>query len=319
MKHKKAMMLAGGIGALSALTLYGEKRILDALFARDDKVMGDDREGKLYEYAWFDAMKPESIYLIAKDQVQLHAHYFPQPTNTHRYMILQHGFHGYVKELSYEAKHFYEKGYQLLMPSMRAHGLSGGALITMGLLEHEDTCMWIRYLRSMDPKAEIYIYGVSMGAATTLLALAEQEGVYIRAAISDCAYATAIGVFDSVLKKRLRIPYEWYLYASDDLIYRRTGIMIRESRPVDIVDKITTPTLFIHGDHDDLVPCEMVDALYERATCEKEKLIIAGAGHALASSKDPKTYWEHVDAFLDNYANTSEREPNPIHPQDTVA
>lgn len=302
MKHKKTWLAAGALASLTGIALYGEKRILEALFARDDKVMGEDREGKLYEYAWFDEKKPESIYLIAKDHVQLHAHYFPQPNATHRYMILQHGFHGYVKELSYEAKHFYEAGYQLLMPSMRAHGLSGGALITMGLLEHEDTCMWIRYLRAMDPKAEIYIYGVSMGAATTLLALAEQEGVYVKAAISDCAYSTAIGVFDSVLKKRLWIPYEWYLYASDDWIYRRTGIMIRESRPVDIVDKITTPVLFIHGDADDLVPCEMVDALYARAICEKERLIISGAGHALASSKDPKTYWERVDHFLEQHA-----------------
>ena len=217
-------------------------------------------------------------------------------------MILHHGFHGYVKELSYEAKHFYEQGYTLLMPSMRAHGLSGGAIITMGLLEHKDTCLWIRYIMSMDPKAEIYIYGVSMGAATTLMALAEQEGVYIKAAISDCAFTSAIDVFDGVLEKELHFPYRWYLYAGNDLLYQRTGISIKQARPIDIVDKIKCPVLFIHGDIDDLVPCNMVEELHDKATCEKERLIIYDAGHALSSSSNPEKYWEHVDAFLKKHA-----------------
>lgn len=298
MKHKKSAIALGTIATLGMTTMLAEKRILDALFARDDKVMGEDREGKRYEYAWFDAMQPQSMYIIAPDKVQLHAHFFPQPNPTHRYMILQHGFHGYVKELSYEARHFYEAGYQLLMPSMRAHGLSGGALITMGLLEHKDSCLWIQHLLELDPLAEIYMYGVSMGAATTLMALSTETGRHIKAAISDCAYTTAIDVFDDVLSKRLRIPYHWYLYASNDLIRMRTNISIRESRPIDLVHQISSPVLFIHGDADDLVPFSMLDELYQAAGCEKEKLVISHAGHALASSIDPQTYWSHVDAFL---------------------
>lgn len=301
MKHKKTLILGTALSATMYAISMVEKRILKALFARDDKVMGDNREGKLYEYTWFDDKKPESIYVIAEDKVQLHAHFIPQESPNHRYMILQHGFHGYVKELSYEARHFYENGYTLLMPSMRAHGLSGGALITMGLLEHKDTCLWIKYLKSMDPKAEIYIYGVSMGAATTLLALAK-DGSNIKASISDCAYSAAIDVFDAVLAKQLHVPYRWYLYTSNDLIYLRSGVSIRESRPIDVVGNIHVPILFIHGDQDDLVPYEMMDDLYEHANCEKEKLTIHNAAHALSSSIDPQSYWSHVDAFLQKHS-----------------
>lgn len=296
--RQKAKVFAGSIA--TGILAFGciEKRILSKLFARDDKVMGEAREGKIYAYDWFDAMKPESMYMISEDRIQLHAHYFPQANNNHRYMILQHGFHGYVKELSYEAKHFYEAGYTLLMPSMRAHGLSGGAIITMGLLEHKDTCQWIDYLMRMDPKAEITIYGVSMGAATTLMALAQPNGKHVKAAISDCAFSSAIDVFDGVLAKELKIPYKWYLHASNDLIYHRTGISIQDARPIDIVDQIQCPILFLHGDEDDLVPSYMMKQLYAKATCEKEKLMIHGAKHALSSSVDPALYWSHVDAFL---------------------
>lgn len=302
MKHKKAAALLGTFTLTSIAAASIEKRILEALFARDDKIIGEDRPGKLYAYEWFDAMKPADIYLMAKDKVQLHAHYFAQKQNNHRYMILFHGFHGYVKELSFEAKHFYEMGYQLLMPSMRGHGMSGGAMITMGLLEHQDACQWIRYLKQMDPKAEIVLYGVSMGAATTLMALAEPEGAWIKAAISDCAYTKAIDVFDFYLSQHLHLPYRWYLYASNDFLYHRTHISLKESKPINIVDQITTPILFIHGDGDDLVPFSMMQQLYDKATCEKEMLCIPNAGHALASSKDPITYFTHVDAFLAKHA-----------------
>lgn len=302
MKHKKTVAIAGSFAAITLATTFVEKCILDALFARDDKIIGEDRQGKLYAYEWFDAQNPKSVYLLANDKVQLHAHYFPQAVNNHKYMILFHGFHGYVKELSYEAKHFYELGYQLLMPNMRGHGMSGGAMITMGILEHKDACQWIRYINHMDSKAEIYLYGVSMGAATTLMALAQPEGNLVKAAISDCAYTKAIDVFDTYLKGRLHIPYRWYIYASNDLLYHRTHISIRDSKPVDSVARIKTPILFIHGDQDDLVPYEMMQQLYDAATCEKEQLTIPGAKHALASSKDPKTYWSHVDVFLQKHA-----------------
>lgn len=304
MKHKKTAL------ALSTVTLTGvvatalEKKIIDALFARDDKIIGEDREGKLYEYEWFDTQAPKSIYIMAKDKVQLHAHFFAQKQNNHNYMILFHGFHGYVKELSYEAKHFYELGYNLLMPSMRGHGMSGGAMITMGILEHQDAREWIRYIKHMDPKANIYLYGVSMGAATTLLTLAKPEGAFIKAAISDCAYTCAIDVFDFYLSMHLHIPYRWYLYASNDFIYRRTHISLKESRPIDTIDQIKTPVLFIHGDEDDLVPYSMLDELYQKAACPKEQLTIPHAKHALASSQDPKTYWAHVDTFLEKYSES---------------
>lgn len=298
MKHKKTLTALGTFTMTAAAITYIEKRILDALFARDDKLIGEDREGKRYEYAWFNEQAPKSIYLMAQDNVQLHAHYFAQPSPTHRYMILFHGFHGYVKELSYEARHFYELGYHLIMPDMRGHGMSGGAMITMGILEHQDACAWIRYVYHMDPKAKLYLYGVSMGAATTLMALAEPEGVHIKAAISDCAYTKAIDVFDSYLSKRLHFPYQWYLHASNDFLYHRTHISIKESKPIECVERITTPVLFIHGDQDDLVPYGMMQELYDQARCPKEQLTIHGAAHALASSKDPECYWSHVDAFL---------------------
>lgn len=299
-KHK-SITVAGALGIGTAAGIYMQRKILSALFQRDDQWIKGTRSGKRYEYEWFDEQNPKHRYIHATDGVRLHAYELPQKKPTHRYMILFHGFHGYVKELSYEAKHFYEMGYHLLLPSMRAHGLSEGAMITMGILEHLDACCWIKEICNSDPKAQITLYGVSMGAATTLLALAKCQDAPIQAAIVDCPYARVIDVFDFYLSQHLHIPYRWYLYASNNIVYRQTHISLKEARPIDVVDQIKAPLLFIHGDQDDLVPYSMMEELYQKATCPKEKLTISNAGHAISSGIDPKTYWRHVDAFLKKY------------------
>ncbi len=298
---KQKSIVAGAIGIGTAAGVYAERKILSMLFERDNALVKEARNGKRYENEWFDKQHPKHCYISAEDGVRLHAYAFEQSVNTHQYMILFHGFHGYVKELSYEAKHFYERGYHIWMPSMRAHGLSEGAMITMGILEHLDACRWIKEIRTQDPKAQIALYGVSMGAATTLLALAKEPYDFIKAAIVDCPYARLIEVFDFYLSQHLHIPYRWYLETSNDLIYRKTKISLKDARPIDVVDQIQTPLMFIHGDQDDLVPYSMMDELYEKATCPKVKLTIPDAAHALSSSTDPITYWKQVDAFLEMY------------------
>lgn len=303
MKHKKKLVTAAtAFGITSAAALYAERKILSSLFERDDQWMKGARDGKRYAYEWFDDKGANHRYIEAHDHVRLHAYELPQSIPTHRYMIMLHGFHGYVKELSYEAKHFYEMGYHLILPSMRAHGMSEGAMITMGILEHLDVCRWMEEVRRTDPQAQITLYGVSMGAATTLLTLAKPQGEWVRAAIADCPYARVIDVFDYYLSKRLHLPYRWYLYACNELVYHKSHISLKEARPIDVVDQIKTPLLLIHGDADDLVPYSMMDELYQKVNGPKQKLTIPHAGHALSSSYDPDTYWQCVDAFLKRYS-----------------
>ncbi|MFR8854425.1 MAG: hypothetical protein ACLVHQ_05825 [Oscillospiraceae bacterium] len=43
--------------------------------------------------------------------------------------------------------------------------------------------------------------------------------------------------------------------------------------------------------------------VYESASCEKQKLVIEGAGHAMSSSVAPELYWSEVEKFLDRHMN----------------
>ena len=45
----------------------------------------------------------------------------------------------------------------------------------------------------------------------------------------------------------------------------------------------------------------MIDELYLKANCPKEKLIIKGAGHAQSCSTDAKTYYQTIFQFIHRY------------------
>jgi hypothetical protein len=79
----------------------------------------------------------------------------------------------------------------------------------------------------------------------------------------------------------------------------RGGYDLKKASPIDAVAKSTIPTLFIHGDADAMIDVSQAYELYENASCEKELLIVEGAGHAQAADKDPDGYWGAIEKFLD--------------------
>ncbi|MBQ6392659.1 MAG: alpha/beta hydrolase, partial [Eubacterium sp.] len=85
------------------------------------------------------------------------------------------------------------------------------------------------------------------------------------------------------------------------LLKLRGGYNLRDAAPIDVVGKSTTPTLFIHGDQDAMISVDMAYRLYDEASCDKELLIVKGAGHAQCKDKDPAQFVDTVFLFLRNY------------------
>ena len=73
---------------------------------------------------------------------------------------------------------------------------------------------------------------------------------------------------------------------------------ISDAAPLEVVDKIKVPVLFIHGTADNLVPFAMMGKLFDKCTSTKEKFVVEGAGHADCKSKNPAAYFDKVFTFL---------------------
>ena len=240
----------------------------------------------------------EDWTLESFDGLKLHAKKFSPAENTNRWAILIHGY-GRDGTFAYDyADEYLKRGWNVLVPDLRAAGQSEGEFITMGALESRDIFDWSKKISDANPDAKIILHGVSMGAATTLLAAA-LEPKNLVAIVEDCGYTSAYEMFTAQVKKLFSLP-EYPVMPCANLVCKlKTGVKISDAAPINVVDKIKVPVLFIHGDADKLVPFEMMEKLFDSCISTKEKFIVHGAGHADCKSTNPTAYFDKVFAFLE--------------------
>jgi len=240
----------------------------------------------------------EDWTLESFDGLTLHAKKFSPAEETNRWAILVHGY-GRDGTFAYDyAEEYLKRGWNVLVPDLRAAGESGGEFITMGALESRDVFDWAKKVSADNPDAKIILHGVSMGAATVLMTAA-LEPKNLCAVVEDCGYTSAYEMFAAQLKKIFGLPEYPVMPCADIVCKIHTGVKISDAAPLEVVDKIKVPILFIHGDADGLVPFEMMNRLFDKAAAPKEKFVVEGAGHADAKRKNPAAYFDRVFAFLD--------------------
>ena len=236
-----------------------------------------------------------------RDGRYINALLYNQNEETSKYAILVHGYRSQPKSLSYLAKHYFEAGYNVLVPYMRAHKGSDYEYSTMGWEERFDIIDWIGYIDSQIKNAHVVLHGVSMGAATVMMTTGELLPPSVKCAIEDCGYTSVYDAYSYKIPKMMRLPAFPTVDIFGIAIKNRIGLDIRKASALEQVKRSSTPTLFIHGDLDSVVPVSMAYELYESASCEKDILIVKHADHAMSPLIDPEKYWSKVWSFIDTY------------------
>ena len=225
-------------------------------------------------------------------------HFLPEMPG-HRWAIL---IHGYGRDQRYArdyAEVYLQQGWQVLTPDLRASGESEGEYITMGSKESAEIALWAQQIAERDPEAQIVLHGVSMGAATAMLAAARDDCPNLAAVVEDCGYTSAYEMFANQLGVLFGLPAFPIMDCVDVVSGWKTGARVSEAAPIKAVTRIRVPILFIHGDADGLVPPRMMQELYEAAQPpQKEQLVVQGAGHGDAMKEAPETYWKTIFGFL---------------------
>ena len=224
---------------------------------------------------------------------------FLQEEPSDKWVLISHGYTGCKEEMYTYARWFYEQGYNCFLPDLRCQGDSEGDYIGMGWTDHYDCIKWINRLVEEYPDCQIVLMCQSMGAATVNLMTGENLPKNVVAAISDCAYATTEGMMDDKCVRWFHLPTIFVDSVRIDLILRG-GYDLFDSRPVDAVRNSTTPTLYIHGDLDEMVPVDSVYELYEACSAKKQLYVVEGAGHCQAKNKNPEAYYEQISGFLES-------------------
>ncbi len=237
------------------------------------------------------------------DNLSLCATHLKPKRNSHRWVILLHGY-GLSKEHAWHySKEYLNRDYHVVTPDLRACGDSEGQYITMGALEARDVADWTRRIVEKDPSARIVLHGVSMGAAAVMLAEGEDLPKNVVAVVEDSGYADAYSLFAMEIDKILSMPAYPILDFVDLICEQRAGFSFRKARPLETVRRSGLPTLFIHGTADRLVPFAMMQQLYDASpSFSKEKLVIDKIGHG--ALYQAKNYFPTVLSFTDKWTGT---------------
>ena len=245
----------------------------------------------------------EDVYITSSNNgnLSLHGCEIKNPTESNIWVIAVHGYYGKGSDMAYYAEQYFNRGYNVLLVDLRGHGKSQGDYIGMGWHDRLDLIDWARYLINKNADCQIILHGVSMGAATVMMATGEDLPSNIKVAIEDCGYTSIWDEFEMQLKVLFNLPAFPVLNAASSICKLNAGYGLKEGSAVEQVRKSKTPTLFIHGDQDRFVPFEMLEVLYDAANCEKQKLVVEGAAHAESVGVKPELYWNTIDEFIVKY------------------
>lgn len=250
--------------------------------------------------SWFEKNSTED-YIYSFDKLKLHSYVLMNENNTNKWVIMCHGYNGNGLKQSGSASYFYNMGFNILAPDARGHGKSEGNYIGFGWHDRLDVIEHINRIIREDKDAEIVLYGVSMGGTTVLMSSGENLPPNVKAVIEDCGFSSAWDELSYQLKQFYNLPEFPFLNCMSLITKLRAGYLLEEADALKQVSKSKVPTLFIHAAQDTFVPPYMVDELYQKASCPKEKLIVDNAGHVQSSKVAKDLYWNTIKSFLGKY------------------
>ena len=265
------------------------------VLGEDEKIIENNKKiAKENSEKWSESIQQKQVEVKANDNITLRGTEYLNQEETNKWTIILHGYRSNPSSVLTIGEHFSEKGYNVLIPSMRACADSEGEYVGMGWLDKEDLKCWINLIIEENKNAEIILHGSSMGAATVLMASGDELPANVKNIIADSGYTSVWDIFASEAKARFNLPEFPVLNMFQIVANRKAKYDIKEASALEQVKKSKTPILFIHGDKDDFVPEYMCEKLYDATNCKKEKLIIHGAGHTDGKYREPEKYYNTI-------------------------
>jgi len=282
-----------------------------AFYSPDRKPRQDDSvelpEGAPYEPYWDTmtawvletrALPHEELTVRSFDGLLLRGTYYEYAPGA-PIEIMFHGYRGTPeRDLSGGVMRCFAVGRSCILVTQRGNGESQGNEITFGIKERKDCLSWINLaIQKFGPDVKLILTGMSMGAATVMMAAGETLPPNVVGVLADCGYTTPgeiiRGVMENMgLPSKLLYPF----VRLGALLYG--GFRLEETSPLKAMQRCKVPVLFFHGEKDTYVPCEMSRRNYEACVSRKRLVIIPDAEHGLSSVVGLQKYMHELKDFF---------------------
>ncbi|MET0959956.1 MAG: alpha/beta hydrolase [Psychrobacillus psychrotolerans] len=263
----------------------------------NDFILNREITSKRLDEAWFNAVNKREQWIESKNGYSLKA-IFVEPLETNNYVVICHGVtENKINSLRF-VRMFERLGFNSVVYDHRRHGDSGGKTTSFGFYEKIDLQSIVEAVRERAGQdAVLGIHGESMGAATTLLyagSIIDDADFYI----SDCAFSDFEQQVYHIMTQSTPLRSSLAIRFANLFLKLRDGYTLNLVSPIDVIDKIEKPVLFIHSLQDDFILPKMTEDLYEKKQGPKTLKMFDIGEHAKSFNENSKEYEQVVADFL---------------------
>lgn len=238
------------------------------------------------------------IHIQSFDNTNLRGRYYHNADNA-PLLILFHGYRSCaLRDCAGGFTLAKKLGFNVLAVDQRSHGGSNGTSITFGVLERYDCLCWAKYAaKHLSHDTPILLSGLSMGAATVLMAAELPLPETVACILADCPYSSPAEIIQKVCKDRgipAKLAYPFILLGAR--LFARFSL--NASSAVASVPHAKVPILLYHGEDDRFVPCQMSRDIYTACNKDCQLHTFPEAGHGLSYMTDPLRYEQVTYNFL---------------------
>ena len=217
----------------------------------------------------------KEIFLTTKDNTKIGINYYEN--NFKKVVIICPGwFMAKDSAVFLNMSEEFSKFCDVISMDFRGHGKSSG-FYTFTAREENDLQAVVEYARTR--YKQIILCGFSLGGALVVLHAAKHQDVSKVIAVS--APCDFMKIENHIYSPDAWVPTLFQKFEPKRWLTIRAGNpFLYKDRPIDFVDRITVPTLFLAGEKDPTVFPWHTEALFDKAVCEKQFKLFEKAKHA---------------------------------------
>ncbi|MFJ8264886.1 alpha/beta hydrolase [Peribacillus asahii] len=299
------VIIAGILSYVIGIGMYMSNRIMFMKKKEDAFIQNREIEAKRFSIKEFEALPRTELLVPSPEGYSLKC-VLIEPYGTKKWIIICHGVtENKINSFKY-ADMFMKLGFNAVIYDHRRHGESGGKTSSYGHYEKFDLQAVIAEVKKRKGNnIMLGIHGESMGAVTTLLyagMLEDAADFYI----VDCPFSNFEEQIEHQMSQEVPVP-SWAVFPiGRAFIKLRDGYWTSEVSPIDYVNNIQKPILFIHSEPDRFIPASMTQALYEQKRGPKQIYLAKKGAHAQSYNENPEEYRAQIKLFLETYVYDKE-------------